>query len=212
MDIYQLVDYWYSRFFSRILTFCRIPLLTVICIICFCNSRREAKTAHIHYWIPTHLYNFIVITVSKYNGQNCQCCLLLWTEQKLLSPEVTTPKVFPCFLKYHFQKGLYMHIWPQYTQHTGMVETVFHRNICSNHCQSGCNQKSAELQVCKHKPSLLQAGSSNQFYQVDLSSQENLISVSFLMNRTNANNMLRSSYPGGYSLMARPCTWVYIYY
>jgi hypothetical protein len=86
-----------------------------------------------------------------------------------------------------------------------MVETVFHRNICSNHCQSGCNQNSAELQeVCKHKPSLLQAGSSNQFYQVDLSSQENLIFVSSLMNRADANNMLRSSYPGGTLLVATP--------
>jgi len=84
-----------------------------------------------------------------------------------------------------------------------MVETVFHRNICSNHCQSGCNQNSAELQeVCKLKPSLLQAGSSNQFYQVALSSQENLIFVSSLMNRADANNMLRSSYPGGTLLVA----------
>lgn len=194
MDIYQLIDFWYSRFFSRILIFCGIPLLTVICIICFCHSRRESKNCTHSLLDTTDLYNFIVITVSNYNRQNCQCCLLLWPEQKLLSPEVTTPKVFPCFLKYHFQKGLYMQIWPQYTQHTSMVETVFHRNICSNHCQSGCNQKSAELQ----EVSPLQAGSSNQFYQVDLSSQENLIFVSSLMNRTDADEQSRSSYPGGY--------------
>lgn len=73
---------WYSRFFSRILTFCRIPLLTVICIICFCHSRRESKNCT-HSLLDTH--SFIQLYCNH-------CIKLQRTELPVLPPLVNRTK------------------------------------------------------------------------------------------------------------------------